>query len=226
MISIIIPTINEAENLQRLLQFFKENPKHIEEIILVDGGSTDQTLAIAEQNNIRIFRVDNAFRAKQMNIGAENAKGEILYFIHADVILRPEFANDILQGIEEGYPAGCYRYQFNSPRRLLRSNAYFTRFAGIMCRGGDQTLYIKKEVFQDLGGFDEYYVIMEDYDIIIRLRKRFRFKIIQKDILVSARKYEKNAWARVQAANFIVFMAFFAKVPPQKLKKMYKKMLN
>jgi len=108
----------------------------------------------------------------------------------------------------------------------LKVNAYFTRFDTIMCRGGDQTLYVRRSIFESLGGFDESYIIMEDYDFIIRLRKRYSFKIIQKDIMVSARKYETNSWFRVQIANLCVFIMFFFRRSPREMKQIYKILLT
>jgi GT2 family glycosyltransferase len=95
-----------------------------------------------------------------------------------------------------------------------------------MCRGGDQTLFVTKSVFEDLDGFNEYYSIMEDYDFIIRLRQKFKFKIIPKDITVSARKYKTNSWLRVQVANLTVFLMFFLQQHPERMRSVYKKMLK
>lgn len=95
-----------------------------------------------------------------------------------------------------------------------------------MCRGGDQTLFITKKLFYSLNGFDEFYIIMEDFDLIVRIRKIARFKIMPKSVLVSARKYENKSWVRVQGANFIVFMMFFLKRHPLQMKDAYKKMLE
>ena len=160
------------------------------------------------------------------NLGAKYATGKLLYFVHADVKLIPSFAGDIIQAVNEGFDSGCYRYVFDSDNKMLRINGYFTRFDRIMCRGGDQTLFVTKTVFDALGGFDEHFTIMEDYDFIIRLRKQYSFKIIPKNIKVSARKYETNSWLRVQLANLIVFIMFFLKRSPEQMKSVYKKMLD
>ena len=161
-----------------------------------------------------------------MNQGAMPARGEVLYFVHADVQLIPSFVQDIQDVLKEDYAAGCYRYRFDADKVMLKVMAFFTRFDGIMCRGGDQTLYVKKEVFEALKGFDEYYTIMEDYDFIIRLKKNHKFKVIQKEVVVSARKYETNSWFRIQSANLIIFIMFFLKRPPDQMKKMYKKLIT
>lgn len=116
--------------------------------------------------------------------------------------------------------------QFDSPRRILQANGYFTRFNGIMCRGGDQILFIKKEVFNLLNGFIGDYVVIEDYDKIQRIQRKYPFKIIPKDILVSAQKYDTNSWVRVQVANLIAYLQYFLNRSPEKIALLYKKMLN
>jgi len=226
-ISVIIPTFNEAENIARLVTSIKDLRRNeIIETLVVDAASSDATCSLAEQAGATVITTIQKSRACQMNIGAQQAKGEILYFVHADVKLLPSFVDDITRTVVDGYVSGCYRYVFDSKRFLLKVNAYFTRFDAIMCRGGDQTLFIQKKVFQSLGGFNELYTIMEDYDFLIRLRKNYTFKIIPKYIVVSARKYEANSWLRVQIANLSVFVMFFFRRSPHEMKQIYKILLT
>lgn len=226
-ISVIIPTFNEAENIPRLITFINSlRRKEIFEILVVDAGSRDATCLLAEQAGSSVIRTFHKSRASQMNLGAQQAKGDILYFVHADVKLLPSFVDDIIHAVSQGYESGCYRYVFDSNRVLLKVNAFFTRFDAIMCRGGDQTLFVVKTVFKSLSGFNEAYTIMEDYDFLIRLRKSHTFKIIQKDIIVSARKYDTNSWLRVQIANLSVFIMFFFRRSPREMKQIYKILLT
>jgi rSAM/selenodomain-associated transferase 2 len=226
-ISVIIPTFNEAENINRLVTFIRGlGRKEVTEVLIVDGGSTDTTCAEAKQAGAIVIQSTHRSRASQMNSGAQRASGDILYFVHADVMLLSSFVDDILHSIHNGYESGCYRYIFDSSKFLLKVNAFFTRFDAIMCRGGDQTLFVKKSLFESLGGFNETYTIMEDYDFLIRLRRDHTFKIIQKDIVVSARKYDTNSWLRVQIANLSVFIMFFFKRSPSEMKQIYKILLT
>ena len=226
-ISIIIPTFNEAENITELVTFIRHlGYEEILEILVVDGGSKDDTVMLAREAGAVVMTSDQRSRAAQMNLGANSAKGDILYFVHADVRLLSSFVTDIRESLDEGFQSGCYRYIFDSDKFLLKVNAYFTRFDAIMCRGGDQTLFVRKSIFNSLGGYDESYTIMEDYNFILRLRKKCRFKIIQKDIIVSARKYEMNSWFRVQIANLSVFIMFFFRRSPGEMKQIYKILLT
>lgn len=226
-ISVIIPTFNEADNIRPLVEAVRTyGGQAVTQILVIDGGSSDQTVALAQQAGATVRRSPASGRAAQMNYGASIATGEVLYFVHADVQLNPAFAADITEAVRAGYEAGCYRFRFNSDKPMLRFNSYGTRFEGLMSRGGDQTLFITRSLFDRLGGFNERYVIMEDFDIIVRIRQVARFRIIPKDVLVSARKYETNSWLRVQLANLTAFSMFFLKVSPQRIARTYKFMLN
>ena len=94
------------------------------------------------------------------------------------------------------------------------------------CRGGDQSLFIKSKVFNALGGYKEEYVIMEEYDLLRRAVDQYRFKLIPKDIIVSARKYKDNNYLRVQFANLIVFNMFKMGYEPQRLLDTYRRLIS
>lgn len=225
--SIIIPTLNEAENIVQLISFLKKNgDSRLLEIIVVDAASTDATVEFARNKGAKVIVSSKRGRAIQMNIGAQAAKADVLYFIHADCTPPATFLDDIEQTITEGYPIGCYRYRFDDQRFILRINAYFNRFEPLWCRGGDETLFIKKETFEQLNGFDESYCIMEEYDFIKRARAIFPFKIIPKYAIVSARKYETNSWLRVQLANMAAFNMFRFGVSSKKIARTYRQLLN
>jgi rSAM/selenodomain-associated transferase 2 len=226
-VSVIMPVLNEAENLTEiipgLILFGNQN---LAEIVVVDGGSTDGSREIAQSLGAKVLVSPIKSRAAQMNLGAQYAKGDVFYFIHADTRILPGYIEDLQEAIQKGeFHAGCYRFKFDSPKILLKINSWFTRFNGVMSGGGDQTLFILRSVFTELGGFDETYTIMEDFDLVRRIRRSHRFCIIPKSILVSARKYDNNSWLKVQVANLTVIILFFMKSPPTKLKSIYQKML-
>ena len=94
--------------------------------------------------------------------------------------------------IEAGYEAGCYRYRFAGDKPVLRFNAWLTRFKPLLFRGGDQTLFITRSLFKQVGGFNQRFVVMEDYEIIRTIRRQARFGIIPKNALVSAGAIKSN----------------------------------
>ena len=229
LISVIIPTLNEEEHIGSLLEFVTSHPQKDKlEIIVVDGNSEDLTRKIADSYNVSVYESDPCSRALQMNEGAKHATGDILYFVHADVQLIPSFVDDISRVVKNGIDSGCYRFRFNKPTNpLLHINGFFTRFPYKWCRGGDQTLFIKREVFEKVKGFDDRYVIMEDYDLLDRLDEHnVSFKVIPKDIRVSARKYQTNSYLKVQLANFRAMKMYKRGDSPERIKEFYTKALN
>ncbi len=226
-ISVIIPTYNEENNIAGLIDdLYKYGGEQLAEIIVVDAPSQDRTAQRAEQAGARVIVSGQPGRAPQMNAGARIAQGDVLYFVHADVRIHPDYVQDIQQALASGYTLGCYRYQFDSPRLILKLNTFFQRYDRIWSRGGDQTLFIPKASFEELGGYCEKHRVMEDYEFIIRACKKYRFKIIPKNIIVSARKYQDNSYLRVNIANAVVMWMYFRGAPQQKLIDTYKSIIK
>ncbi len=225
-LSVIIPTYNEADNIGKLLNFFSKKENQHLEIIVSDGGSTDDTKKIAESFNVKFLQSPQKGRAKQLNYGASFAKGDIFYFVHADTLPPENYFEDIKIAVNNNFQIGCFRYKFNSTKAILKINAYCTRFDRLMCRGGDQSLFISRKLYHELKGYDENFKVMEDYDIIIRARKTEPFKIIPNYMTVSARKYDYNSYLKVNLANLIVFIMFYIGYNQDKMIAFYKWMLN
>lgn len=226
-VSIIVPVLNEATNIKRLVKRLKEGCReNLVDLLIVDGGSTDNTAALAREAGATVLQSPVCGRAAQMNYAAKFAQGELLYFVHGDTLPPLTYMTDVLHAVQEGYPIGCFRFRFESDHPLLKVNSYMTRFDRLWCRGGDQTLFVKREIFDELQGYRNEFVIMEEYDFIIRARKKYPFKIIPQEVLVSARKYDQNGYFRVQFANLVVFNMFLLGFSQEKIAGMYKKMLR
>lgn len=227
MISIIIPTYNEQKNIAKLISYLKGNSENKQvEIIVSDGGSTDLTLKEARNAGAIAELSPKKGRAAQMNYGASFAKGDILYFVHADSFPPATFVEDIIKAIASNFDLGRYRTQFDSKKAVLKFNAFFTRFDLFMCYGGDQTLFIKRALFEAIGCFDDTMVIMEDYEIITRARQKGKYKIIQKPALVSARKYDTNSWFTVQRANYTIIQMYKKGATQSEMAEQYREMLQ
>ena len=160
-----------------------------------------------------------------MNTGARFASGSILYFVHADSRPPKSFQQDIRNCIRQGCDSGCYRFAFDSGHPLLKLNSYFTRFNRLMCRGGDQTLFITRSFFKALGGFREDYKIMEDFEFIRRVQDSGSFIIIPKNTVVSARKYSDNSYLKVNVVNLIVFMMYYLGASQKTMLHAYKNLI-
>jgi rSAM/selenodomain-associated transferase 2 len=249
-ISIIIPVFNEAETIVASLEILLERMHFAHhEILLIDGGSTDESIVVISnfiarfnrsQNENRKRCVDQLFgreehavyiqlfqsekgRAKQMNVGAQKASGNILYFLHADTFPPKNFDKFILQEIQKGNKAGCFRMKFDYPHPVLLVSQFFTRFNVRWCRGGDQSLFIDKSLFLTLGGFNESYMIYEDCEFINRLYERDQFIIIPKSVKTSARKYKENGTWKLQYHFAMIHIKKSKGASPEELYAYYKR---
>lgn len=209
MISIIIPVLNEAEHITELLYHLIDNASlnTIQEIIVVDGGSTDNTVSIINTLglNIKVLHSEKG-RAKQMNIGAKASKGDILYFLHADSFPPNRYDHLILEEIKKGNNAGCFRLQFDSKHWWLRLASWLTKFSWRASRGGDQSQFITKVLFNDIGGYDENYIIYEDNILINELYKRKEFVVINHKLKTSARLYQKHGVWTLQYHYLVIYI--------------------
>ncbi len=226
-ISIIIPTYREADRISRLIHFLKENGKDkLAEIIISDGGSDDNTIELAAAAGAKVVLSPEKGRGPQMNYGTSLASGDILYFVHADVLPPKTFAVDIITAVTEMYDFGRYFMKFDSKKWYLRINAFFTRFDFFVCYGGDQTLFITRELFDKTGGFRNDMLIMEDFEFTKRAKKEGRYKIFKKGALISARKYDRNSWWQVQMANKKIVSMYKNGASQEEMVNKYKEMLR
>lgn len=223
MISIIIPTLNEEKNIGSLVRFMLDNKvKQVSEIIVVDGGSSDNTIEVAQAAGAIVLESQKKGRAVQMNYGASVAKGTILYFVHADVLPPKCFQDDIIKALENNFDCGRFCTQLDSKRPSVKLMASFSRFDWLACYGGDQTFFITRKLFDAIGGYNNEMCIMEDYDITQRAKLIGRYTVIPKKVLVSARKYEKNSWYKVQRVHYKVMKMYLKGAAQTELMRAYK----
>lgn len=227
MISIIIPTFNEADQITTTIGKLNHISRGEDfELIVSDGGSTDNTIELAKQAGAIVLRSSRKGRAAQMNAGAALAKGELLYFLHADTIPPESFFVDIKEAVAKGYPAGCFLLSFDHPQWFLKANCWFTQFDIDAIRFGDQSLFVTKTAFDEAGGFSEEHIVMEDQELVKRLRKNIRFKVIKKPVITSARKYLQNGIYKTQGVFFIIFFLYKFGYPQDRLVRTYKKLMT
>jgi len=227
MISIIIPTFNEADQIQKTIRntcVAKET--HDVEIIIADGGSTDGTVELAQALGATTIVCDKKGRGAQMNRGASIAKGDVLYFLHADSIPPHDFIGHILAAISSGASAGCFRLQFDYDHWFLKANCWFTRFNVNAVRFGDQSLFVYKNVFVASGTFREDLLVMEDQEIIHRMKKLGSFKVMKADVVTSARKYHDNGIYNMQWIFFRIWLLYYLGYSQQHIVHVYKSLIR
>ena len=229
MISIIIPAHNEYKNLQRLFNVakFLGHPKLKEVIIAASPATNDATKGLAQKYGITFLSCEKKGRATQMNTAAHKATGDILVFLHADVIPPHNFLDNIMECLNANYEAGFFSYKFDKESWLLRLNSAFTAKDGLFTGGGDQCLFIRKSTFNKVGKFNENQVLMEDFEFFGRMKKnKVPYKIIKNDLIVSARKYDNNSYLRINLSNLLLVVLFKLGYPGPKLKTLHDKLIR
>ncbi len=230
MLSVIIPIYNEAENLPNQLTFLQSKAEKLPVEIIISNSpdTTDNSPEICKSfSNVRFFNCKTRGRAYQMNLGASKANGDILLFLHADIKLPDDFYEQITKAFAEGFKMGFFSYKFDRSTFMLNINSYFTKSDGIFAGAGDQCQFFTKEIFEKLGGFNEDFCIMEDFEIMDRVRKhKIPYTIIQSKATVSARKYDKGSWLKVNLINGYVFLLYKLGTKPIKLRRIYKSLLR
>jgi len=226
-ISVIIPTLNESGIIADQIQSIKSKAGAQEvEVIVADAYSEDNTAAIATEAGARAVLVERCCRARQMNEGAKVANGDVYYFVHADLTIPDNFIEDILGGIANGHSYGCYQVAFDRSVKGLQFNSSLSKYQGICFRGGDQTLYMTREFFRKIGGFDNGTIIMEDYEILLRARKYEKINIMPGKVIISARKMEQNNYFRTNVINVLVFSLFFLGFSQKTLVNIYQRFVK
>jgi rSAM/selenodomain-associated transferase 2 len=222
MISVIIPTLNEAGCLPRALRCLPDAANL--EIIVVDGGSKDGTADVAERAGARVLRSPPG-RALQMNAGAAAARGSVLLFLHADTCLPRGFFSAVEAEMQKpGVVAGAFRLRIDAPgwsHRIIEAAAHI-RSCVLQMPYGDQGIFIRKETFQELDGFATL-PIMEDFDFITRLRRLGRIRIVHLSATTSGRRWQALGPWRTTWINQKIVFGYCIGIPAQRLAQWYRR---
>jgi rSAM/selenodomain-associated transferase 2 len=221
-LSVVIPALNEAANLTRLLPALARDCLGAE-IIVVDGGSRDETAAVvARQPGARLVMSERG-RARQMNAGARQAIGDVLLFLHADTWLPADAGAALDRALAEpGVVAGRFDVRFDNPRPVLRMVAWFmntrSRASGICT--GDQAIFVRRADFEAVGGYPDI-PLMEDIELSRRLKRRGRLAALRLRVTTSARKWEREGPLRTIGLMWALRVLHFCGVAPARLHRWY-----
>ncbi len=221
-LSIVVPAWNEEAVIGRTLEALcavTAGRNDVEIIVSISGE--DRTEEIAAGFPVTTCRSGRG-RALQMNAGASHTSGTILYFLHADTIPPPTFCTDILEAVHQGHFAGCFRMEFDDPHWIMQLYGWFTQFPLPVCRGGDQSLFITRSLFSEIGGFDENLPVMEDIEIIERIQRHTDFHILDNHVTTSSRKYQVNGMLRLQAIFGMVHLMYAFGCDPEEIRNFYR----
>lgn len=221
-ISIIIPTLNEADTIGNLLATLQGFPEI--ELLVVDGGSTDRTVALAGSMGARVLTAGPG-RAAQMNAGAEAARSDILLFLHSDTILSPGFALPIRNTLQQpGVVAGAFSLAIAGRGFSLRLLELLINFRSrvLQMPYGDQALFMTAGMFSAAGRFP-LQPIMEDFELVRNLRRRGTIKILPLKATTSARRWKKLGLLRTTLRNQAIIIGYFLGVSREKLAAWYRR---
>ena len=220
-ISVIIPALNEERAIGATIAHTLQTLAP-DELFVVDNQSTDATMEIAA----RSARVLNGAmtRGGGLNAAAELATGDVLLFLHADTLLPPDAESVIEKALQNPtIIGGAFRLRLDDPRPIARLVALSVnlRSAWLNTFFGDQAMFVRREVFLQSGGYREWSV-MEDLEILSRLRRKGRLALLDAAVVTSARRHRRNGWIRTIATIWLISLLFRLGVPGQAMIRLYR----
>lgn len=230
-LSIIIPILNEADNLPELMAHIVRLDPAPQQVILVDGGSVDGSVAIAKemlksietaQSIIDWYIIESTVgRAQQMNAGAMLATGDVLLFLHADTELPTDAIDNVQQAIAQ-YDWGRFDVRLDSCEPLLKIVGFMInkRSRLMSIATGDQAIFIKKSIFEQIGGYPDQ-PLMEDIELCKRLKKIARPACLKSKVTSSARRWQQHGTWRTIFLMWQLRFDYWRGVSPSVLKQRY-----
>jgi len=219
-ISVIIPALNEADNIADTMANIGHEKNR--EVIIVDGGSIDNTVSIAKKLGAKIIQ-SSPPRSRQMNQGANAASKDILLFLHADTLLPENFDRHVIGAlVQPGVAAGSFELRVDSPVPSLR---FIERIANWRSRCfkmpyGDQAIFMFSKVFHQMGGFPNI-SIMEDFELIRRLRKKGDVVTLPQPVITSPRRWLNQGILKTTLINQLVVLSYFMGISPSTISRLY-----
>ncbi len=191
---------------------------------MVDGGGSDGTDKMARKLGARVLSTAPS-KAEQMNDGAVEARGEELLFLHADTRLPEKFEEKVLTAVaRKGYCAGAFTLGIDSEDWGLRFIEWVANWRARFFKlpYGDQALFVSRDLFLEIGGFADY-PIMEDFELIRRLKKKSKIAILPESVKTSPRRWQNLGVLKTWFLNQIIIGAYFIGIPPQRLARWYRR---
>jgi rSAM/selenodomain-associated transferase 2 len=228
MISIIIPALNEEKTIRNTIAYVYQHASYkrlLKEVIVVDGGSIDRTVAEAEKTRATVMVCSRKGRAAQLNYGAQQASGKILYFLQGNSLPPENFISEIVKASSKGYAGGTFSLKFDYRHWLLNTVSWLTNNASWVYLS-DQSLFVNKELFDKSGGFREDHLIMANHEIINRIKRYTNFIVIQKSIVTSAKKYLRTGIVRAGVIRGMVYFMHKLGYSQPVMTKLYRKYLR
>lgn len=221
MVSIIVPALNEASQIGDTL-FVLQALEGQKEIIVVDGGSEDQTAALATAAGVKVLESARG-RGTQQHAGALTARGEVLWFVHADTSPPPHAISEINEVLRDSsVVGGNFGVTFDGPSRAARQlTAIYPTLRSLNLCYGDSGIFVRRSAYDAIGGFRPL-AIFEDLDLLKRLRRAGRFVHLKTCIVTSSRRFENRNFAGMWVQWTALQLLYWAGVQPNKLANWYR----
>ena len=220
-LSVIVPMLNEEQQIARTLEAIAAGAPD-SEVIVVDGGSTDRSIDEARSRCAAVLSAPRG-RARQMNAGAAAAHGDVLAFVHADTLVPPSFAGDLVAAVAvESVVGGRFDVRLDDPAPLLRLTGWLISVRSRLSRTGtgDQAIFLRREVFERLGGYREI-ELCEDLDLARRLKRAGRVACLRSCVVTSARRWRRGGVIATVVRMWLLRTAFLIGVSPAHLARFY-----
>lgn len=225
-ISAIIPTFNEELTIEKTLAAISRLV-NVDEIIIVDGGSTDKTVQLTENyekiKETKLVRLDQANRGVQLHEGTKHADGDIFWFIHADTRPKQGSAEQIKKHLRfDEIVGGNFEIIFSGDKFWARFLTWlYPQLLSLGLVYGDSAFFVRRTIYQEIGGFRDY-PIFEDVDLYKRLKKKGRFVLIHMPVTTSSRRFDDHSFVWTFTKWSIRQLLYWVGVPPKTLGKTYK----
>lgn len=222
LISIIVPIHNEAGMLKLTLEALKSASDSNVEILVVDGGSTDESKRIVEEMGLPLLSAPSG-RASCQNFGASQAKGSILFFVHADTIVPGNFCTVVRELLaNDKNLLGAFRFRIDERPWFAPLLEWGTNLRAKRAQlpYGDQALFLRKSVFDSLGGFPDQ-KLMEDFEFVRQVRAQGHVCIAQEHVVISSRRWKRMGYLNCLIVNQLIILAYTLGVTPDRLASWY-----
>lgn len=220
-LSVIIPVINEEKNLIKILPNFEKTTDI--EVIFVDGGSQDNTIQLIKNAGFKVILSPILRRSYQMNLGAENAQGKILLFLHGDTLLPQNYHQIILEVInQKDFILGAFALNIDSKKSIFRLLEMIVnaRSNYLSLPYGDQGIFLKKNMFEKLGQYPDI-SLMEDFELVKKAQKYGKIYLAKSAVITSSRRWDKLGIIKTTLINQLIIIGYYLKISPEKLALFY-----
>jgi rSAM/selenodomain-associated transferase 2 len=221
-LAVVIPTLDEERNLARILPSVR---RQADRIVIADGGSADSTVRVAEESGAEVV-VATRGRGLQLRAGAEHAiarGADTLLFLHADTTLPPQARALVAAALADGAVGGAFYLRFDDPRIVFRFGSALVNLRTRLFKValGDQAQFTSTAAYEAAGGFPDW-PILEDLELMRRLRERGRLAVIPHAVATDVRRFRANGILRTVSTNWLIWTLHVAGVAPQRLARFYR----